>query len=162
MRRGMPDAYEILQVHPSAAPEVIEAAYRALARLHHPDLTKDPEGEKAMVELNAAYETLRQPDQRAAYDRSMVHPVMQATATLSERMRESSAAPANGQENPAHTVLNFGRYEGMTLAEISRVDPEYLRWLQRHSSGVRYRNQINDLLAATARREPSAMGYRRE
>lgn len=163
MRRGMPDAYEVLQVHPSAAPEVIEAAYRALARLHHPDLTKDPDSAKAMVELNAAYETLRQPDHRAAYDRSLAHPVMQATTTLSERMRESTiSAAAHGDENPAHTVLNFGRYEGMTLAEISRVDPEYLRWLQRHSSGVRYRNQINDILTATARRDPSPMAYRRE
>ena len=163
MRRGMPDAYEVLQVHPSAAPEVIEAAYRALARLHHPDLSNDPEGEKAMVELNAAYETLRNPDQRAAYDRSQIHPVMQASTTLSERMRESATTAANGQENPAHLMLNFGRYEGMTLGEISRVDPEYLLWLQRHSSGVRYRNQINDVLSATsARREPSPMGYRRE
>ncbi len=89
---------------------------------------------------------------------------MQATTTLSERMRESTiTAAAHGDENPAHTVLNFGRYEGMTLAEISRLDPEYLRWLQRHSSGVRYRNQINDILTATsARRESSPMAYRRE
>ena len=162
MRRGMPDAYEVLQVHPSAAPEVIEAAYRALARLHHPDLTKDPESAKAMIELNNAYHALRDPEQRAAYDRSLAHPVMSAGTSLSERMRESAmSAASTGPENPAHTVLNFGRYEGMTLAEISRVDPEYLRWLQRHSSGVRYRNQINDILSvSTARQESSPMGYR--
>ena len=31
------DLYEILQVHPSAHPEVIQAAYRRLALLYHPD-----------------------------------------------------------------------------------------------------------------------------
>jgi len=157
MRRGMPDAYETLQVHPSAVPEVIEAAYRALARLNHPDLTKDPDGVKAMVDLNAAYETLRDPDQRAAYDRSMVHPVMQATTTLSSRIREGAATTTTpGQENAAHVVLGFGRYEGMTLGEIARVDTEYLRWLQRHSSGVGYRHQIDEVLANPAvRRDPN-------
>lgn len=159
MRRGMPDAYEILQVHPSAVPEVIEAAYRALARLHHPDLTRDPEGVKAMVDLNAAYETLRDPGQRAAYDRSMAHPVMQATTTLSERIREGATAATPGHENAAGVVLAFGRYEGMTLGEIARIDMEYLRWLQRHSSGVGYRHQIDEVLAASAvRRDPGASG----
>ena len=42
--------------------------------------------------------------------------------------------------------LNFGRYEGWTLYELSRKDPEYLRWLARHSSGLRYRREISKVL----------------
>src|SRR3712207_2531493 len=35
--RPMPDLYAVLQVHPDAEPEVIEAAYRQLMRKYHPD-----------------------------------------------------------------------------------------------------------------------------
>jgi uncharacterized protein (DUF3820 family) len=43
--------------------------------------------------------------------------------------------------------LNFGRYEGWSLTELAKQDPAYLRWLARHSSGVRYRGAILRLLA---------------
>jgi hypothetical protein len=42
--------------------------------------------------------------------------------------------------------LPFGRYAGMTLREISAVDTDYLRWLGRHSSGLRYRREIERIL----------------
>lgn len=46
------DPYEVLQCRPDASLEVIEASYRALSKLRHPDVAKD-DG-KAMAELNAA------------------------------------------------------------------------------------------------------------
>jgi curved DNA-binding protein CbpA len=42
--------------------------------------------------------------------------------------------------------LNFGRYEGWSLADLARHDPAYLRWLSRHSSGLRYRREIAKVL----------------
>jgi hypothetical protein len=45
-------------------------------------------------------------------------------------------------------TIDFGRYEGWRLKDLARHDPDYLRWLSRHSSGVRYRNQITALLGA--------------
>jgi hypothetical protein len=56
------DPYEVLHLRPTAPPEVIEAAARALAKLHHPDLR--PEHEKAfatttMARINRAAEDLR-------------------------------------------------------------------------------------------------------
>ena len=39
---GPVDYYEILQVSRNASPEVIEAAWRRLARMHHPDADKSP------------------------------------------------------------------------------------------------------------------------
>lgn len=44
------------------------------------------------------------------------------------------------------TRLDFGHYAGSTLEELARVDPDYLRWLARHPSGVRYRAEINRVL----------------
>ncbi len=38
--------------------------------------------------------------------------------------------------------LDFGHHAGRTIAELALVDPDYLRWLARHASGVRYRAEI--------------------
>ena len=62
------DFYQILQVHPSAIPEVVDAAYRRLALKYHPDRNGTPEATSAMRQLNLAYEVLRDPGKRAAYD----------------------------------------------------------------------------------------------
>ncbi|MFN8630863.1 MAG: DnaJ domain-containing protein [Chloroflexota bacterium] len=54
---------------PSARPEIIATAYRALARSHHPDVSREPDAEARMAEINAAWMILRDADRRAAYDR---------------------------------------------------------------------------------------------
>ena len=52
----MKDYYGVLQVSPSAEQEVIEAAYRRLARKYRPDVYSGPEAASRMRELNEAYE----------------------------------------------------------------------------------------------------------
>ena len=42
--------------------------------------------------------------------------------------------------------LDFGRYAGWSLYDLSRKDPAYLRWLARHSSGLRFRREISLVL----------------
>jgi DnaJ domain len=69
----LPDAYRVLQVDPSAEPEVIEAAYRRLARKYHPDVSDDPDAAARMRELSAAYDAVRDPERRAEYDRRRGH-----------------------------------------------------------------------------------------
>ncbi|MGZ6340280.1 MAG: J domain-containing protein [Candidatus Limnocylindrales bacterium] len=63
------DPYKVLQVDPEADLDVIQAAYRRLAQKHHPDVAPETEGSNRMAELNAAWERLRDPVQRAAVDR---------------------------------------------------------------------------------------------
>ena len=152
------DPYQILQLHPSAVPEMVEAAYRTLARLHHPDHNDEPQAGSAMADLNWAYATLREPSVRAAYDRTRVaipvaadaaetQPAV-ASASLSQRVAMAAEAAAGRDGgNPANVILDFGRYAGMTLREIARIEPGYLEWLRRHSSGLRYRHQIDHVLA---------------
>lgn len=121
--------------------------------LHHPDLSKQPDAVDAMAELNWAYATLRTPELRAVYDRTRVAiPVAPAGGSLSERVQESVVAAASEHERPGHAALDFGRYAGMTLGQVARIDPEYLDWLKRHSSGVRYRHQIEELQSRMAAR----------
>jgi hypothetical protein len=44
------------------------------------------------------------------------------------------------------TTLDFGHYAGHTIAELATIDPDYLRWLERHPSGTRYRAEIHRVL----------------
>ena len=62
------DWYKVLQVHQSAESEVIEAAYKRLARKYHPDVNASPDAKEMMQRLNDAYSVLGNPHKRAAYD----------------------------------------------------------------------------------------------
>lgn len=60
--------YELLQVEPTADSRSIRAAYRRLMLLHHPDRNPGVDSQEMAQRLNSAYETLRNPSRRAAYD----------------------------------------------------------------------------------------------
>jgi curved DNA-binding protein CbpA len=91
------DLYKILQVDPEADPDVIQAAYRRLAQKHHPDRAQDEEARRRMVEINRAWEVLRDPARRVAYDRE-----------------RALAAAARGRagDGPAHGRSTGGRPAG--------------------------------------------------
>jgi curved DNA-binding protein len=62
------DYYEILSIARDASQDVIKKAYRKLARKYHPDVSKEPNAEERFKEVQEAYETLKNPKKRAAYD----------------------------------------------------------------------------------------------
>jgi curved DNA-binding protein CbpA len=66
------DLYAELGVTPQAEPEVIRAAFRALAQRYHPDRQAGGPALWAakMVRINQAYNVLSQPERRRAYDAS--------------------------------------------------------------------------------------------
>ncbi len=66
-RRG--DYYAMLGVGSDASEAEIKKAYRKLAMEFHPDRNAAPEAEERFKEITEAYEVLRDPDQRATYDR---------------------------------------------------------------------------------------------
>ncbi len=64
------DYYEILGVSRNCTERELKIAYRRLAKKYHPDANPDdPQAEERFKEINEAYEVLRDPDKRAAYDR---------------------------------------------------------------------------------------------
>jgi curved DNA-binding protein CbpA len=63
------DPYKILQVDSEAEDEVIQAAYRRLARKYHPDLAASPDAANRMAAINAAWELIGEPAKRVAFDR---------------------------------------------------------------------------------------------
>jgi len=62
------DYYAILGVDRGASADDIKKAYRKLARKYHPDVSKEPDAEEKFKEMAEAYETLKDPEKRAAYD----------------------------------------------------------------------------------------------
>jgi curved DNA-binding protein len=62
------DYYAALGVERGASQEEIKKSYRRLAQKYHPDVSKEPEAEARFKEVAEAYQTLMDPEKRAAYD----------------------------------------------------------------------------------------------
>ena len=93
------DPYKILQVDSEAEDEVIQAAYRRLARKYHPDLATTPDAASRMAAINAAWELIGEPAKRQAYDRK--REVLKTTPT--------SAPSGTGRHAPSGGAAAAGR-----------------------------------------------------
>ena len=62
------DYYKILEVPREASQDDIRKAYRKLARKYHPDVSKEPNAEARMRDINEANDVLRDAEKRTAYD----------------------------------------------------------------------------------------------
>ncbi len=102
--------YRILYVQPEAPPELITAAYRCLmSRLRtHPDLGGDTE---TAARINQAYQILRDPAKRKAYDDSRRRPV-------SARTRPTDGTPPRKPPAAASSCPFCG------LAVPARIEPD--------------------------------------
>jgi len=144
---GDTDPYRVLQVTPDAEQEVVHAAFRALAMKYHPDRDASTTAANRMAALNRAYAVLKDPQTRAAFDRERLRARAGfARTTPAAGARPSASAPPPARSGSAGTRLEFGRYAGWTLRDLARHDTDYLRWLSRHASGMRYRTEIYQIL----------------
>ncbi len=151
------DYYTLLGIEPKAETTAIRLAYRALARVHHPDHTGGSNA--AMASLNEAWAVLGHPSARATYDEDhgfsaiAGDPVTKSAPTQPERPDPVKSSP---------DVLDFGRYAGWSLRDLVGHDPDYLVWLQRTAMGRRYRAAIDALLrhAPTPLARASRSGWR--
>ena len=69
----MRDPYTVLGVPRSVSEKDLKAAYRKLAKAHHPDQNKDdPKAQATFAEVSGAYDFLSDPERRAQYDRGEI------------------------------------------------------------------------------------------
>jgi curved DNA-binding protein CbpA len=113
------DPYKVLGVDYAAEPEVVATAYRALARSHHPDVSREDDAEARMAEINAAWAILRDPVRRAAYD--LEHGVLDGfreartsnpLRAMQERAKQTSAttrASSTGTASSPHSTSAWQR-----------------------------------------------------
>lgn len=97
------DLYRLLQVDPEADVEIIGAAYRKLAQRYHPDVTSDPEAPARMAAINAAWEVLRDPARRAAYDRERRFGSYGHDGSTAQRPASAHGSPASTPPRSAPT-----------------------------------------------------------
>lgn len=99
----MVNYYEILEVSEKASKEVIEKAYKALAKKYHPDLNRDnpKEAESKMKLINEAFEILMDDSKRANFDN-----VLAKKKELEFRKQMKSNTPQNNVRNSDSSVAN--------------------------------------------------------
>ena len=165
------DPYQILGVARGSADATIAAAYRTLARQHHPDIAGEP-ATATMMRINAAFDAIRTADRRTALDertgraspagRRPDHGASRPRPADPLRRRLANdgtggAGPPPGR--PSGSVFDFGRHLGWSIGEIARVDPGYLDWLSQRREGQPYLAEIEAVLQRTgyrARQAPPA------
>jgi hypothetical protein len=106
--------YEVLQVSAKASPEVLQAAYRVLARAYHPDVNRTPGAARMMRQLNAAYTVLSDPVRRAKYDAQRAHSWRARSHVEATRVEHPTRPdqpsrtehPPRGKPRPGPTPIN--------------------------------------------------------
>ena len=65
---AQPTYYQVLMIDPGADADIVSVVHRRLALRYHPDLHPGAEAYRRMLEVNQAYEVLKDPERRALYD----------------------------------------------------------------------------------------------
>jgi curved DNA-binding protein CbpA len=167
--------YEVLMLHPTATSEVINAAYRALAKQYHPDHAGPSAAEK-MAQINEAYAILSNPEKRSRYDEIIG---VSKDGEVVGHKRQSMPGATNakfeggtwsirphGEPTPASamfgeagpppryppakgSLLSFGRYRGWSISQVAAYDRNYLEWLSRTMAGKTYTAELQQVLSQT-------------
>ena len=116
------DYYKILQIDPSAEPEVIDAAYRRLMLKYHPDINKSTSASEKAKLINEAYDALKDPQKRRDYDGARKYSNSYRTnASGSARNYEAESERQRRQQAEREA------YEAKKQAEQERKNAEYER-----------------------------------
>ena len=128
------DLYEVLQVHPSAHPEVIQAAYRRLAMLHHPDHNPSAEATQMMTRLNHAFEVLNDPIRRAEYDRSRQPPDTSPAPRPGAPAAETGGTTGRPRRRSGTSALDYIT-SGSRKEDVARIQgpPDSISLYEGHS-----------------------------
>jgi hypothetical protein len=94
------DPYKVLKVDPSADIEIITAAYKALSKKFHPDVNKSPDAVAKMQEINRAYDSLKDPAERAKIDLQLAKKKQPAPRTPNYNQPSNQGWGGFSRQNP--------------------------------------------------------------
>ncbi len=109
--------YEILEVSEKASKEVIEKAYKALAKKYHPDLNRDnpKEAEQKMKQLNEAFEILMDDSKRANFDN-----ILEKKRALEHRKDMNSSSSSNSTSRAGNSSNFYNNIENANKIAYSK------------------------------------------
>lgn len=111
------DYYAALGVERGASAEEIKKAYRRLAQKYHPDVSKEPEAEARFKEIAEAYQTLKDPEKRRAYDELGARPQGQEFRPPPDWTRQHGGTAESSFEDMDFADL-FSRFGARDGAQI--------------------------------------------
>src|SRR5262245_7200460 len=113
----MQTSYDVLGVRRNASDETIRAAFRKAAKAYHPDLNAgDPAKEQRFKQVSAAYELLRNPRQRAAYDQGLAGYERYLRSSRRKRIWRFAAVPVAALVSGAAVALGVSLSAGPPAA----------------------------------------------
>ncbi len=157
--------YEILQIDKNASPEIIEKAYKTLAKKYHPDLQtgeNKKQAEEILKQINEAYDVLSDPEKKEHYDASLVNnsiseekfnEIYQENQMLKNKithMQQTKQANPNPVRNqPASNIShkNQNTYEQeLQNARKQAYRDAYIQDLKNRGYKIRYKKSFKDYL----------------
>lgn len=147
--------YEILEVDRNASHEIIEKAYKTLAKKYHPDLQDEfhkKEAEETLKNINEAYEILSNPEQRALYDQKIENTVIsQDKYDEMYRQNEFLKDKLNDLQQHMHNGNNYSQNTNHVNhnTNINNTTPNYTQnsyqnaQAEQYKRNLEYEQQIN-------------------
>lgn len=99
--------YEVLGVGKGASDDEVKRAFRKLARMYHPDVSKEENAEEKFKEVNEAYGVLSDVDKRAHYDRSVLEGRQQETRESTKQTRSKVGDHQVGHREEGDAFSSF-------------------------------------------------------
>lgn len=140
----MKNYYELLEVSENASPEVIEKAYKALAKKYHPDLQPDEkkqEAENKIKMINEAYEILSNKEKKQRYDEQL------RIQKLKEEQKRPIKKPQTNQsqdydnfQNEYNRVMN----EAYKNAYQNAYNQAYINSLKNMGYQIKYERPLTE------------------
>ena len=160
----MKNYYEILEVDRKASPEVIDKAYKTLAKKYHPDLqdenNKNIYAEK-MKEINEAYDVLSNDYKKTTYDEELENSLISKTEyekvikenselkhqleyQLEQRKNTGYEQPIQEQSQVGNTFSNMGRVLDNTIKQAynDAYKDAYIKDLKDRGYKIKYKHDL--------------------
>lgn len=151
--------YDILQINRNASPEIIEKAYKTLAKKYHPDLQLEEnkkQAEEILKQINKAYEILSDSDKKQAYDNSLREQEIQSKIDASNSSLQNELRYRQQQEllhqqqkqfqEQLQREQNLAYQQQLEQARQKAYHDAYIQDLKNRGYKIRYKKSLKDYI----------------